>query len=118
MLHLYTHTRISAHFLIKHTHTHTHTQTHTHTHTYIHTHFHKHTHTRTGEHTHRHKHKHTIITFHMYTQELYGPTTAGRMLNSFSRVFTAYMQWHGFTCGFDDLLLNAKAEAKRAVRSK
>jgi DNA-directed RNA polymerase I subunit RPA1 len=54
----------------------------------------------------------------MYTQELYGPTTAGRMLNSFSRVFTAYMQWHGFTCGFDDLLLNAKAEAKRAVRSK
>jgi len=49
------------------------------------------------------------------TQELYGPTTAGRLLNSFSRMFTAYMQWHGFTCGFDDLLLNPSAEAQRAV---
>lgn len=49
-------------------------------------------------------------------QELYGPTAAGRLLNCFSRLFTAYMQWHGFTCGFDDLLLNPHAEAQRAVR--
>lgn len=49
-------------------------------------------------------------------QELYGPATAGRLLNCFSRLFTAYMQWHGFTCGFDDLLLNTRAEDQRKVR--
>ncbi len=50
-------------------------------------------------------------------QEMYGGPTAGALLSSFSRLFTAYLQWHGFTCGFDDLLLNAGVEAKRKVRS-
>jgi DNA-directed RNA polymerase I subunit RPA1 len=51
-------------------------------------------------------------------QELYGNTAAGRLLSAFSRLFTAYVQWHGFTCGFDDLLLVARAEAKRTVGAR
>lgn len=53
-----------------------------------------------------------------FPQELYGPSVAGRLLNCFSRLFTAYLQWHGFTCGFDDLLLARRAEAQRAVRAR
>lgn len=48
-------------------------------------------------------------------QELYGNAAAGRLLSAFSRLFTAYCQWHGFTCGFDDLLLVQAAEDKRKV---
>ncbi|KAL6757628.1 hypothetical protein V8C86DRAFT_3135173 [Haematococcus lacustris] len=46
-------------------------------------------------------------------QELYGDAVAGKILSSFSRLFTGYLQWYGFTCGFDDLLLTAPTEAKR-----
>ena len=49
-------------------------------------------------------------------QELYGGVTAGKLLSSFSRLFTAYLQFHGFTCGFDDLLLTNKSEDARKVR--
>ncbi|KXZ53087.1 hypothetical protein GPECTOR_8g79 [Gonium pectorale] len=48
-------------------------------------------------------------------QELYGNTTAGKLLSAFSRLFTYYLQWHGFTCGMDDLLLVPGAEARRAA---
>jgi DNA-directed RNA polymerase I subunit RPA1 len=49
-------------------------------------------------------------------QELYGNEVAGKLLSSFSRLFTGYLQWYGFTCGFDDLLLTGKAESARKVR--
>ena len=45
--------------------------------------------------------------------ELYGDKVAGQMLNSFSRLFTHFLQWNGFTCGMDDLLLTAPAEKRR-----
>ncbi len=48
-------------------------------------------------------------------QEMYGGATAGHLLSAFSRLFTAYLQSHGFTCGFDDLLLNETVEEKRKV---
>lgn len=38
-------------------------------------------------------------------QELYGPKTAGILLSAFSRLFTVFLQMHGFTCGVDDLLI-------------
>lgn len=46
-----------------------------------------------------------LLPFHPATQELYGGTAAGQLLSAFSRLFTYYLSWHGFTCGFDDLLL-------------
>ncbi|XP_022154235.1 DNA-directed RNA polymerase I subunit 1 [Momordica charantia] len=37
--------------------------------------------------------------------ELYGSNTAGLLLSVMSRLFTVFLQMHGFTCGVDDLLL-------------
>ncbi len=37
--------------------------------------------------------------------ELYGPQLLGRLFSCFSRLFSAYLQLHGFTCGMDDLIL-------------
>ncbi|GLI64445.1 hypothetical protein VaNZ11_007716 [Volvox africanus] len=48
-------------------------------------------------------------------QELYGNTVAGNLISAFSRLFTFYLQWHGFTCGMDDLLLVPQSEAERAA---
>jgi len=48
-------------------------------------------------------------------QELYGDTVAGQLLSCFSRLFTLYLQNHGFTCGYDDLLLVPPSEAQRAA---
>ncbi|KAL7584596.1 hypothetical protein Lser_V15G42528 [Lactuca serriola] len=39
-------------------------------------------------------------------QELYGPDIAGLLLGAFSRLFTNYLQFHGFTCGLDDLMVS------------
>ncbi|KAK9123096.1 hypothetical protein Sjap_012698 [Stephania japonica] len=38
-------------------------------------------------------------------QELYGSHTAGVLLSTLSRLFTIFLQMHGFTCGVDDLLI-------------
>ncbi|KAL1813569.1 hypothetical protein ACET3Z_023634 [Daucus carota] len=38
-------------------------------------------------------------------QELYGSDTAGILLSALSRLFTCFLQMHGFTCGVDDLIL-------------
>ncbi|BBN13954.1 DNA-directed RNA polymerase I subunit RPA1 [Marchantia polymorpha subsp. ruderalis] len=46
-------------------------------------------------------------------QELYGCAGAGKLLSVFSRLFTNYLQMHGFTCGIGDLLLVPKAEKER-----
>ena len=48
------------------------------------------------------------------SQELYGNSVAGELLSAMSRLFTLYLQWNGFTCGMDDLLLVGASEEKRA----
>ncbi|XP_020526321.1 DNA-directed RNA polymerase I subunit 1 isoform X2 [Amborella trichopoda] len=45
--------------------------------------------------------------------ELYGASAAGRLFSVFTRLFTAYLQMHGFTCGVDDLLVRQCAEMDR-----
>lgn len=47
-------------------------------------------------------------------QELYGNKAAGRLMSAFSRLFTHFLQGHGFTCGIDDVLLSPAAELERA----
>ncbi|CAN6220809.1 unnamed protein product [Urochloa humidicola] len=56
--------------------------------------------------------KHGIVhTVH----ELYGADTAGILLSTFSRLFTLFLQLHGFTCGVDDLLLCQNANEERML---
>ncbi|KAL8489246.1 hypothetical protein ACS0TY_025231 [Phlomoides rotata] len=38
-------------------------------------------------------------------QELYGSNSAGILLSALSRLFTIFLQFHGFTCGLDDLII-------------
>lgn len=45
--------------------------------------------------------------------ELYGAEQAGRLLNSFGRLFTCVLQDFGLTCGIQDLTLNKSADADR-----
>lgn len=45
--------------------------------------------------------------------ELYGPTLTGKLLTSFSRVFTAFLQFNGFSCGVEDLFLDKYNEIER-----
>ncbi|XP_042377579.1 DNA-directed RNA polymerase I subunit 1-like [Zingiber officinale] len=45
--------------------------------------------------------------------ELYGPDVAGTLLSVFSRLFTSFLQMHGFTCGVDDLLLKRSSDMER-----
>jgi DNA-directed RNA polymerase I subunit RPA1 len=47
--------------------------------------------------------------------ELYTPKVAGDLLTSLCRLFTSYLQFRGFTCGMDDLLLTAQAEDERTA---
>ncbi|KAI3972071.1 hypothetical protein MKX01_025639 [Papaver californicum] len=46
-------------------------------------------------------------------QELYGSNVAGILLSVLSRLFTLYLQMHGFTCGVDDLLIIPDVDTKR-----
>ncbi|KAK5842828.1 DNA-directed RNA polymerase I subunit 1 [Gossypium arboreum] len=46
-------------------------------------------------------------------QELYGSNTAGFLLSVFSRLFTVFLQMHGFTCGVDDLLIMNDKDIER-----
>ena len=48
-------------------------------------------------------------------QDLYGNAVAGSFISALSRLLTFYLQMHGFTCGFDDLLLVPEAEQQRRV---
>ncbi|XP_037491257.1 DNA-directed RNA polymerase I subunit 1-like [Jatropha curcas] len=45
--------------------------------------------------------------------ELFGSNTAGVLLSALSRLFTAYLQMHGFTCGVDDLLIMESIDDER-----
>lgn len=44
-------------------------------------------------------------------QELYGSNTAGLLLSALSRLFTAFLQIQGFTCGLDDLIVAPDCDA-------
>ena len=50
--------------------------------------------------------------------ELYGAKIAGQVLTYLGRLFTHFLQIRGFTCGIDDMLLSAKAEATRIENAK
>ena len=54
--------------------------------------------------------KHGLL--HVF-HELYGPDRTSIFTASLSRLFTAFLQRHGFTCGISDVLLLAGAEASR-----
>ncbi|KAI9488674.1 hypothetical protein BDB00DRAFT_877143 [Zychaea mexicana] len=45
--------------------------------------------------------------------ELYGPESAGMILSIFGRLFTKYIQSHGFTCRMDDLRLTTEGDKWR-----
>ncbi|KAH7684295.1 DNA-directed RNA polymerase protein [Dioscorea alata] len=45
--------------------------------------------------------------------EFYGADTAGILLSMFSRLFTIFLQIHGFTCGVDDLLICEDSDLRR-----
>ncbi|KAJ0988153.1 hypothetical protein J5N97_006509 [Dioscorea zingiberensis] len=45
--------------------------------------------------------------------EFYGADTAGILLSMFSRLFTIFLQIHGFTCGVDDLLIRKRSDLRR-----
>eukprot|EP01096_Ripella_sp_DP13-Kostka_P014128 TRINITY_DN628_c0_g1_i1.p1 TRINITY_DN628_c0_g1~~TRINITY_DN628_c0_g1_i1.p1 ORF type:complete len:1668 (+),score=880.80 TRINITY_DN628_c0_g1_i1:115-5004(+) len=45
--------------------------------------------------------------------ELIGPEAAGTVLSSFGRLFTGFLQTHGFTCGIDDMLLQKEFADRR-----
>ncbi|CAA0812729.1 nuclear RNA polymerase A1 [Striga hermonthica] len=46
-------------------------------------------------------------------QELYGSNCAGILLSALSRLFTIFLQVHGFTCGLDDLIILPDFDAER-----
>lgn len=45
--------------------------------------------------------------------ELYGPESAGKILSIFGRLFTKFVQTHGFTCRMDDLRLTEEGDKWR-----
>ncbi|XP_059318209.1 DNA-directed RNA polymerase I subunit 1-like [Lycium ferocissimum] len=46
-------------------------------------------------------------------QELYGSNKAGILLSALSRLFTIFLQFHGFTCGIDDLVILPHYDIRR-----
>ena len=47
--------------------------------------------------------------------EIYGSEKAGELLTSLARIFTAFLQMHGFTCGLDDLVMLPDYNKKRRM---
>ena len=45
--------------------------------------------------------------------QLYGGAMAGDLLTALARVFTTFLQFHGFTLGVEDILVKEKADKKR-----
>ncbi|RZF33469.1 hypothetical protein LSTR_LSTR010125 [Laodelphax striatellus] len=50
--------------------------------------------------------------------ELYGGTCSTNLLSSFGKLFTSFLQIHGFTLGVKDILVNEKADAERLKHVK
>ncbi|XP_020207668.1 DNA-directed RNA polymerase I subunit 1 [Cajanus cajan] len=51
-------------------------------------------------------------------QELYGSNVAGNLLSALSRLFTTFLQMHGFTCGVDDLMITEGKDIERMNQLK
>ena len=47
--------------------------------------------------------------------EIYGSEKVGELLTSLARIFTSYLQVHGFTCGLEDLMLTPEYNKKRRM---
>lgn len=47
--------------------------------------------------------------------EIYGSEKAGELLTALARIFTAFIQMHGFTCGLDDLVLTPEYNKRRRM---
>ena len=47
--------------------------------------------------------------------EIYGSEKVGELLTSLARIFTSYLQVHGFTCGLEDLMLTPEYNKKRRL---
>ena len=45
--------------------------------------------------------------------EMYGESTAGKLMTCLNKLFLNYMQVNGFTCGLDDLMLKSKVDRSR-----
>ncbi|KAL0488349.1 DNA-directed RNA polymerase I subunit RPA1 [Acrasis kona] len=45
--------------------------------------------------------------------EIYGSQVSNELLTSLTRLFSVHLQLHGFTCGLDDCLMNARADSNR-----
>lgn len=45
--------------------------------------------------------------------ELYGYKFTGQLLTALTKLFSSYLQMHGFTCGMDDLMLRRSVERSR-----
>lgn len=45
--------------------------------------------------------------------ECYGAAAAAELLTVLGKLFTLFLQYHGYTCGVDDLLLSPACEARR-----
>ncbi|KAG5992467.1 hypothetical protein E4U43_003756 [Claviceps pusilla] len=45
--------------------------------------------------------------------EIYGPSSAGQLLNAFSRLLTRFLNTRAFSCGMDDLRLTQEGEVAR-----
>jgi DNA-directed RNA polymerase I subunit RPA1 len=50
--------------------------------------------------------------------EVYGPTSAGKLLSSLGRLLTRYLNMRAFTCGMDDLRLTTDGEQIRKEKLK
>eukprot|EP01122_Echinamoeba_exundans_P016375 TRINITY_DN826_c0_g3_i2.p1 TRINITY_DN826_c0_g3~~TRINITY_DN826_c0_g3_i2.p1 ORF type:complete len:1768 (+),score=512.87 TRINITY_DN826_c0_g3_i2:109-5412(+) len=51
--------------------------------------------------------------------EIYGAEMAGKLLSGIGRLFTLFLQFVGFTCGMDDMILDAKTDLQRwAIRKE
>lgn len=48
--------------------------------------------------------------------ELYGYKLTGQLMTCLTKLFSSYLQVHGFTCGMDDLILHPSAEKSRKVK--
>ena len=47
--------------------------------------------------------------------EIYGSEKAGELLTSLARIFTVFLQMHGFSCGLDDLVITPEYNKKRRM---
>jgi len=50
--------------------------------------------------------------------EVYGPSSAGKLLSSMGRLLTRYLSMIAFTCGMDDLVMTPQGDADRKERLK